>query len=116
MFDREDVENDVPLEHLTYKNNTLEFIETKGNMVLVRCQNDKKNILMQYLVPVYPDMERLLVTVISGEAMGKVFRIIAYGLEKCKIRDISIKLVRPKEDFLMDTTNLVQVYPKCLKF
>jgi len=85
-------------------------------MTLVRCQNDKKQIPMQYLVPVYPDMERLLVTVISGKAMRKVFRIIAYGLEKCKIRDISIKPVRPKEDFLMDTTNLVQVFPECQKF
>ena len=110
------MEKDAPPEYLAYKNNTLEFIETKGNMALVRCQQDKKNIPMQYLVPFHPDMERLCVTVISGEAMGKVFRILDYGVEKCKIRDISIQPVRPKEDFFMATTNLVQVYPERRKF
>jgi len=65
---------------------------------------------MQYLVPVRPDMERLLVTPMKGDSMGKIYRVMKYGPAECKIRDITIKPVRAKDDFFMLTDDLVQVY------
>ena len=101
----------APMEYMVYKNQTLEFVEPQGNTALVWLLREKKNIPMQYLEPVTPDMERLLVTVISGDRMGKIFRVLTYSAHECKLRDTSIYPIRRKDDFMMETRYLVQVFP-----
>jgi hypothetical protein len=105
-------ESNVPIEYMMYKDRTLEFVKPQGNTAVVRFNlREKKNIPMQYLEPVAPDMERTLVTVISGDRMGKIFRVLTYSAHECKLRDISIHPIRKKDDFMIETQNLVQVYP-----
>jgi len=55
-------------------------------------------------------MEWMLVTPIAGDLTGKIYRVMSHGLTQCKIRDITIKPVRSKDNFFMLTDNLVQVH------
>jgi len=58
-------DSNVPIEYMKYKNKNLEFLETKGNTAMVRSIQEQKNIPMQYLAPVAPDMECVSVRVCS---------------------------------------------------
>ena len=104
-------DSNVPTEYMTYKNKNLEFLEPKGNTAVVNILRERQNIPMQYLAPVAPDVKNVLVTAISGDLMGKVFRVLTYSEHECKLRDISIQPIRKKDDIMMDTRNLVVVHP-----
>lgn len=102
---------DVPTEYMAYKNKNLEFLEPKGNTAVVSFLRERQHIPMQYLAPVAPDTKHVLVTAIRGDRMGKVFRVLTYSAHECKLRDISIQPIRKKDDFMMETQNLVVVHP-----
>lgn len=104
-------DSDVPIEYMKYKNKNLEFLEPKGNTAVVSFMREQPNIPMQYLAPVAPDTERVSVTAISGDLMGKVFRVLSYSAHECKLRNVSIQPICKKDDFMMETQNLVVVHP-----
>ena len=104
-------DSNVPMEYMSYKTKNLEFLEPKGNTAVVTFLREQQNIPMQYLAPVAPDTKNVLVTAISGDLMGKTFRVLTYSTDECKLRDISIQPIRKKDDFMMDTQNLVVVHP-----
>ena len=104
-------DSNVPTEYMTYKNKNLEFLEPKGNTAVVNILRERQNIPMQYLAPVAPDIKNVLVTAISSDLMGKIFRVLMYSEHECKLRDISIQPIHKKDDFTMDTRNLVVVHP-----
>lgn len=104
----------MPPEYMAYRDRKLEFVKHEGNTAVVKFLHDRKNIPMQYLLPMHPDMERLLVTPMRGELTGKIYRVLSYEPMRCKIRDITIKPVRKKDDFFMPTDELVNVYSQII--